>query len=99
MKCNFLPLTDLFLKKGKLGFKYFKDVFYKDLNAGLDVWWDRLRFCELGGGNAGVDYEAVAKELQKYNYDKWVLIEHDTHLRAPELDLKVSADILKGLFA
>ena len=41
----------------------------------------------------------AAKELQKYNYDKWVLIEHDTHLRAPELDLNVSADILKGLFA
>ncbi|MBQ7403609.1 MAG: TIM barrel protein [Lentisphaeria bacterium] len=77
---------------------HFKDIYYKDLNVGLDSWWDRLRFCELGGGNAGLDYEAIAKELQKYNYDKWVLIEHDTHLRAPELDLKVSADILKELF-
>ena len=77
---------------------HFKDIFYKDLNVGLDTWWDRLRFCELGGGNAGLDYEAIAKELQKYNYDKWVLIEHDTHLREPELDLKVSADILKELF-
>ena len=77
---------------------HFKDIFYKDLNVDLETWWDRLRFCELGGGNAGLDYEAIAKELQKYNYNKWVLIEHDTHLREPELDLKVSADILKELF-
>jgi len=31
MKYRFLPLTDLFLKEGKLGFKYFKDVFYDPL--------------------------------------------------------------------
>lgn len=82
----------------RLAAVHFKDIFYKDLNVGLEEWWDRLRFCELGGGNAGLDYEAIAKELQKFNYDKWVLIEHDTHLREPELDLKVSADILKELF-
>ena len=29
----------------------------------------------------------------------FTLIEHDTHLRPPEIDLKKSADILKTLFA
>lgn len=82
----------------RLAAVHFKDIYYKDLNVSLETWWDRLRFCELGGGNAGLDYEAIAKELQKYNYDKWVLIEHDTHLREPALDLKVSADILRDLF-
>ncbi len=77
---------------------HFKDVYYKDLSIGLDQFWDRLRFCELGGGNAGLDYEAIARELNKYNYSKWVLIEHDTHLREPEIDLKISADILRELF-
>ena len=82
----------------RLAAVHFKDIFYKDLNVGLDAWWDRLRFCELGGGNAGLDYCAIAEELRKFRYDKWVLIEHDTHLRAPEIDLKKSADILKELF-
>ncbi|MBO5724144.1 MAG: TIM barrel protein [Lentisphaeria bacterium] len=78
---------------------HFKDVFYKDKSIGLDRWSERLRFCELGGGNAGMDMEAIANELQKYKYDKWVLIEQDTHLQDPAIDLKKSADLLKELFA
>ena len=59
----------------------------------------RLRFCELNGGNCGLPLEAIVKALRDEHYDKWLLIEHDTHLRPPEIDLKKSADILKTLFA
>jgi len=82
----------------RLAAVHFKDVFYKDKSIGLDRWGERLRFCELGGGNAGLDYEAIGKELKKQSYSKWVLIEHDTHLREPATDLKKSADILHGIF-
>ena len=82
----------------RLAAVHFKDIYYKDKSIGLDKWGQRLRFCELGGGNAGMDMEKIANELQKFNYDKWILIEHDTHLRAPEIDLKKSADLLKELF-
>ena len=77
---------------------HFKDIFYKDLNVSLETWWERLRFCEVGGGNAGFDCEAVAKALVDKKYDKWILIEHDTHLNEPEVDLKVSADRLREWF-
>lgn len=82
----------------RLAAVHFKDVFYKDLNIGLETWWERLRFCEIGGGNAGLDCEAVAKALIDHKFDKWVLIEHDTHLREPAIDLKVSADRLREWF-
>ena len=39
------------------------------------------------------------RELRDCRYDKWVLIEQDTHLRAPENDLKISSDFLKQLFS
>ena len=77
---------------------HFKDIFIKDDSLGLDRWGERLRFCELGAGNAGFDFAAAAEELARRGYDKWVLIEHDTHLREPLLDLKVSADALKAIF-
>ena len=77
---------------------HFKDVFIKDETIELDRWPERLRFCELGGGNAGMDFQPIVRELQDHHYDKWVLIEHDTHLRDPEIDLKKSAAVLQELF-
>ena len=77
---------------------HFKDVFIKDASIGLDRWGERLRFCELGGGNCGVPWEESAKMLKQRGYDKWVLVEHDTHLREPLEDLKVSLDALKKIF-
>ena len=82
----------------RLAAVHFKDYFLKDESIGLDRWPERLRFCELGGGNAGMDFAPIVRELRDHKYDKWVLIEHDTHLREPEIDLKKSADILKDLF-
>lgn len=77
---------------------HFKDVYYKDLSIGLDRWPERLRFCGLGCGNAGMDMEAIARALQDCKYSKWIHIEHDTHLQDPLIDLKNSADLLKSLF-
>ena len=77
---------------------HFKDVFIKDESKGLDDWGNRLRFCELGGGNSNFDLEGPCEALKKYRYDKWILVEHDTHLRDPLIDLKKSLDILKGIF-
>ena len=82
----------------RLAAVHFKDVYYKNKNIGLDNWSERLRFCELGGGNAGLDYEAIGEELKKNHYDRWILIEHDTHLREPKIDLTISANILKAMF-
>ena len=81
----------------RLAAVHFKDVFIKDESIGLDRWSERLRFCELNGGNCGLPLEAIVKALRDAHYDKWLLIEHDTHLRPPKIDLKKSADILKGL--
>ena len=83
----------------RLAAVHFKDVFIKDESIGLDRWPARLRFCELNGGNCGLPLEAIVKALREAHYGKWLLIEHDTHLRPPEIDLKKSADILKDLFA
>lgn len=77
---------------------HFKDLFIKDASIGLDKWYDKLRFCELGAGNAGFDFEAPAALLKRKGFDKWVMVEHDTHLREPEIDLKVSIDALKKIF-
>ena len=82
----------------RLAAVHFKDYFLKDESIGLDRWPERLRFCELNGGNAGMDFAPIVRELRDHNYNKWILIEHDTHLREPEIDLKKSADILKDLF-
>lgn len=78
---------------------HFKDAFIKDDSIGLDRWFERLRFCELGGGNVPglVDWKGAAEILRKKNYDKWVLVEHDTHLNEPAKDLAVSLEKLKNI--
>lgn len=54
------------------------------------------RFCELGAGNSGLDNKAVLKELVKLGYDGWICVEHDCHLREPEIDLKVSREFIRN---
>ena len=78
---------------------HFKDVFVKDESIGLDRWWERLRFCELGGGNRPgmIDWQGTARLLKEKNYRKWVFVEHDTHLREPLEDLKISITELKAI--
>ncbi len=82
----------------RLAAVHFKDIYYLDKSIGLERWPERLRFCEIGGGNAGLDYVKIAEELIKTHYHRWILIEQDTHLQEPQIDLKISAGILKMLF-
>lgn len=49
--------------------------------VGLETWWERGRFCELGGGNIGLDNIAVMRALVEAGYDDWIFVEHDTHLQ------------------
>ena len=58
-------------------------------------WWDRGYFCGLGQGNTPVDNEYVVKAAIEKGYDKWILIEHDTHKREPLEDLADSREILR----
>ncbi len=53
------------------------------------------KFCELGAGNDGLDNAAVMNTLIAGGFDGWVMIEHDTHVREPLEDLKVSLDYLR----
>ena len=70
-----------------------KDYVYKEKNA--ENWFERIRFCELGAGEMGELNKEVIKLLIKKGYDKWIHVEHDTHLRDPEIDLKISRDYIK----
>ena len=58
-------------------------------------WYKRGRFCGIGEGNFRIDNEWVFKNAIRRGFDGWIHIEHDTHLREPELDLKDSLNILK----
>ena len=77
----------------RLATVHFKDYVIKDENA--SVWSSRLRFCELGGGVMGDIPSRVAKLLVNKGYNGWVMVEHDTHLHDPRIDLKISRDYLK----
>ena len=77
---------------------HFKDVFIKDEQAGLDVWRERLRFCELGAGNCNEPWKEAAELLKKRGYDRWLLVEQDNHSRDPLLDLEISLNELKKIF-
>ena len=71
-----------------------KDFVYKDRNA--DAWYDRLRFCELGAGEMGDQNRKVIETLLAKGYDGWIYVEHDTHLRDPRIDLKISRDYIRA---
>jgi len=73
-----------------------KDWLVKDASVGLEHWYERGRFCELGAGNIGQDHQVFVQELKKTGYDAWVFVEHDTHLRDPMLDLAVSREYLRS---
>ena len=62
-----------------------------------EVWHERGYFCEIGGGNFPVPNAELVALLKKRGFDKWVMIEHDTHLREPLLDLKLSRERLREM--
>ncbi len=74
---------------------HLKDFVYKDKNIGLDKWWERLRFCELGAGEMGNLNADVLNTAVRDGFTGWVFVEHDTHLRNPFEDLAVSRAYVK----
>lgn len=61
------------------------------------VWHERGYFCEIGGGNFPVPNAELVALLKKRGFDKWIMIEHDTHLREPLEDLKLSRERLREM--
>jgi len=62
-----------------------------------EAWYERGYFCEIGGGNFKVPNEELVLYLKERKFDKWVMVEHDTHLQDPYIDLKISRDRLRAL--
>jgi inosose dehydratase len=74
---------------------HLKDWLVTNPSIGLDRWYERGRFCELGAGNIGLDNLAVMRALAAAGYGGWVFVEQDTHLRDPRLDLAASREYLR----
>lgn len=68
---------------------------YTLLDPANSRWYERLRFCELGGGEMGDTNLHVLEKLIQYGYKGWLAVEHDTHLRDPRIDLKISRDYIR----
>jgi len=66
-----------------------------ELAPGATPWFNRGRFCELGAGNIGLDNAAVMRALVEVGFDGWVMVEHDTHLQDPYIDLAISRQYLR----
>lgn len=58
-------------------------------------WQDRGYFCGLNQGNFPIDNEWVYKNALRRGFNGWMMIEHDTHKRDPELDLAENREMLK----
>jgi sugar phosphate isomerase/epimerase len=74
---------------------HLKDWLLTNPEIGLDQWFNRGRFCELGAGNIGLDNAAVMRALVDAGYDGWVCVEQDTHLQDPLEDLAISRRYLR----
>lgn len=59
-------------------------------------WFKCSRYPDFCGGVMGNTAKSVAKVLLDNGYDDWVMVEHDTHLQDPKIDLKISRDYLKN---
>ncbi len=74
------------------------DIHLKDwisTNPQEESWPNRGYFCGLGKGNISLRNDLIVKMLIEKGYDKWVHVEHDTHLQNPLVDLKESREFLK----
>lgn len=66
-------------------------------NPDAKEWFNRGYFCEIGGGNFPVPNEELVKYLVGRGFDKWIMIEHDTHLQDSLKDLQISRERLAAL--
>lgn len=81
--------------------KYFdriKAIHLKDwkLDAEKAVWLGKGYFCALGKGELEAENRYVVKEALKRNFDGWILVEQDTHLREPLEDLRESRELIRS---
>lgn len=88
---NPLEIIDMFLDR--IVMVHLKDFVYTDRENPL--WYERLRFCELGTGELGDLTVDVLKKLSQKGYDNPLAVEHDTHLNDPVIDLKNSREFIK----
>ncbi|MCQ2378056.1 MAG: sugar phosphate isomerase/epimerase [Victivallaceae bacterium] len=77
---------------------HFKGVEVLNKKAPLSTWWERYRLCGLTEDTIGIDFAGIVKVLKKRGYDKWLLVEHDTHIRDPYRDLAESLAFLQSLW-
>lgn len=77
---------------------HLKGVVKKDMDAPMSTWWNKYRLCSILEDQLGIDFKGILKILKKRNYDGWILVEHDTHLRSPYEDLKEALDYIKANF-
>ena len=63
-------------------------------NPGAAQWYEQGYFCELGAGNIPIPNREVIEELKHRNFQGWLCVEHDTHLRDPRIDLAHSREFI-----
>jgi len=80
---------------GRLVAVHLKDWLLTNPEIGLDRWPQRGRFCELGGGNIGLNNADILNAIVRSGYDGWVFVEHDTHLQDPLKDLAISRNYIR----
>ena len=82
----------------RLAAVHFKGIEVTDPTQSLENWPKRFRLCGLREDTLGIDFPGIVNALKKVHYDGWLLIEHDTHLRDPYLDLEDNLMYLKQLW-
>ncbi len=87
------PLEALEKYYDRIVMVHVKDYVITDPNA--TNWWSRLRFCELGAGEMGDMNLRVLEKLVEKGYDRYLAVEHDTHLRDPKIDLAISREYIR----
>jgi len=60
------------------------------------VWLGKGRFCALGEGELLEANRFVVTECIRRGYNKWILVEQDTHLREPLVDLQESRELIRS---
>ena len=74
---------------------HIKDWFVTNPEIGREMWINRGRFCELGGGNYPIDNLGMLRLLADAGYDGWAFVEQDTHLNSPFDELALSRKYLR----
>lgn len=60
------------------------------------TWLGKGYFCALGEGELAAENRYVVEECVRRNFDGWILVEQDSHLREPLLDLAQSRELIRS---